>query len=58
MIYNFDVPTIEDNVDFPSLIKKLGQPEWKQEIDDFFELRKRFKYNVNDLYLKNKQFGE
>ncbi len=39
MIFNFNIPTIEDNVNLVGLLKKPGKPEWSNDILDFNEAR-------------------
>jgi hypothetical protein len=58
MIYNFPIPTIEDDVNFPDLIKKPGQPEWIKEVIEYNDCRKKFKAVLTEAYLKNKSYGE
>lgn len=58
MIYNFSIPTIEDNVDFSKLLLKPVSAEQAKELAEFTEARKKFKAVLNEAYLKNKSFGE
>jgi len=58
MIYNFTIPTIEDNVDFTKILLKPVSAEWMKELTEYNEARKKFKAVLNEAYLKNKSFGE
>ena len=58
MIYNFTIPTIEDNVDFTKLLKQNISAETMKELVEYNEARKKFKAILNEAYLKNKSFGE
>ena len=58
MIYNFSIPTIEDNVDFTKILRKPVSAEGMKELTDYNEARKKFKAVLNEAYIKHKSFGE